>query len=391
MPIDADGRPRTRAWEAYADACRASRPPELRNELWLEAHMQDLHAVRASGVEAALADEAARHPEDPTWRLLQRHVDVTLGTRLFDASALAGRVAYETAFASSLGLTVRRLVTTGARLLGRYGFEAARALLAPWPEPVRPVVSYRRAAVELIRGALGAAAALRVYRRGVRGRDRGAHARQDEWRLLDEILGDRLGEVHPLIAAFYTNPSRFSCRASLDLHTVPARFWSWLLTFLLGQGLYESGLREANTRLRVFRRADGSMHFLREIESGGNLRVFDSDFVVRAVDGQRALFEVFVDYGIDLQLEVTPLPGGGLSIHSRRAYLRGLPLPFFGLHVDFVSRVPPQENEHARLLVDGHLFLRPRSAAGRFFAHRILRRPEQLAVIHYDLCVSGAS
>src|SRR5262245_55329118 len=39
MPVGPDGRLRTPAWREYARACRLGRPPEVRDELWIAAHL----------------------------------------------------------------------------------------------------------------------------------------------------------------------------------------------------------------------------------------------------------------------------------------------------------------------------------------------------------------
>jgi len=128
--------------------------------------------------------------------------------------------------------------------------------------------------------------------RGLRARERGRRAEGDAWPLLAQVLGNQvtrsIRSSCVLLESF-----RFSVRASLELHTLPARFWSRMTTFLIGQGLYESD-GEFEARFRVFQRSDGSMHFCRELDAGGVLRVFDSDFVVRSHRGRPTLFEVFV-------------------------------------------------------------------------------------------------
>src|SRR5262249_10869095 len=162
--------------------------------------------------------------------------------------------------AQSLARTVRQLWGTGRRLLGRYAHEAARALLLPADEPRRPLLSYRRTALELMRHSLTAWSARHVYRHGMRNRDRGWVADEEGWPLLAQVLGENVAKVHPLIVEFYTNPGRFTATATLDLYTLPARFLSRALTFLVGQGMCGSGWQGVDVRLRTFRRADGSMH-----------------------------------------------------------------------------------------------------------------------------------
>lgn len=384
MPVDFAGEPRTPEWTEYAAACAAGRPWEVRDELWLAAHMKDLDTVRAARLDAEFYAEAAAHEREPTWQLLRQHMEVTLGVRLMDRAALSGAVAYETAIAESLTLTVRRLFTAGWLLLGCYAWEATRALVTPTHEPPsRPWVSYRRTAFEMMRYSLTAWTASRVFRRGVRARERGRHASEDGWPLLEEVLGERVGEVHPLIVDFYTNPAQYAVKASVRMHTLPAKFWSRVTTLVIGQGLYESDEQEIDARFRVFRRADGSMHFIRELYCGDAFRVFDSDFIVRDVGGRPTLFEVFVDMKVEVEMNVAPLAGGGLSISGRNIYLRKRRLPHIGLQVEFRSRVERAPDDSERLHIDGHLLMQPRTRAGRFIAHRVLRRPVQLASIHY--------
>jgi hypothetical protein len=388
MPVTNGGSPRGVAWRGYAEACDLGRPIELRDELWLEAHFADLAAVREAGLEVRFQAEA-RGRTEPTWQLLAEHIEVTLGTRLMVGSALSGALAYETAVAHTLGAGASRLLRTGWSLLGRYASEAARALLSPGREPARGIVSNRGAALALVTQTWWAFRARHVYRRGLRARERGRRADGDAWPLLAQVLGDRVSEVHPLIVRFYSNPSRFSVRASLELHTLPARFWSRLATFLVGQGLYESE-GEFEARFRVFQRTDGSMHFTRELDAGGVLRVFDSDFVVRSHRGKPTLFEVFVDEGVEVAMRVAPLPGGGLSIRGEEVRVRGLPLPVPGLRVEFRSQV--EREPHGELLrIDGFLLMQPDTSLGRFVLRGLLRRPEQLACIHYRVREASAA
>ena len=383
MPVDLAGQPRTAEWEAYARACDEGRPLELREELWLEAHMIDLELVRISALDKAFNAEAAENKSEPTWGLLRQHMEVTLGARLMDHDALSGAVAYETVFAQSLGVTVYRLFTASWLLLGCYAWETLRALFSVGREGPRQLVGYRRTALELMRYSVTAWSTSRVFRRGLRARERGRRAGEEGWPLLEQALGERVSEVHPMIVSFYTNPERFRVTARLELHTIPARLWSWLATLLIGQGMYETDREEIDARFRVFRRADGSMHFIRELYCGDVLRVFDSDFVVREIHGRRALFEVFVDNGIAVEMDVQPTSEGGLVIKSRDIYMRGVRLPSTGVQIEFRSQVATDSERRQWLHIDGHLLMRPRTRFGRFVVRRLLRRPEQLGCIHY--------
>ena len=383
MPVDLAGRPRTAEWEAYARACDEGRPLELREELWLEAHMKDLELVRIAGLDEAFYAEAVENKSEPTWGLLRQHMEVTLGARLMDSDALSGAVAYETVFAQSLVVTVKRLFTAGWLLLGCYAWEATRALLSVKREGSGPLVGYRRTALELMRYSVTAWTTSRVFRRGLRARERGRRAGGEGWPLLEQALGERVSEVHPMIVDFYTNPERYRVKARLELHTISARLWSWLATLIIGQGMYETDREEIDARFRVFRRADGSMHFIRELYCGDALRVFDSDFVIREVRGRRALFEVFVDNGIDVEMDVQPASERGLVIKSRDIYLRGLRLPSTGLQIEFRSQVTIDSERRQWLHIDGHLLMKPHTSFGRFVVRKVLRRPEQLGCIHY--------
>ena len=381
MPVTLDGLPRGAAWRAYADACAAGRPVETRDELWLEAHYSDLAAVREAGLEARFYAEAQGRDE-PTWRLLAEHMEIVFGTRLMVRSALSGALAYETVVAHTLAAGVTRLFRTGWCLLGRYASEAMRALFLPARDPARRILSDRGAALALLAQTWSSFRARHVYRRGLRARERGRRAEGDAWPLLAQVLGNQVHEVDPLIVRFYSNPSRFSVRASLELHTLPARFWSRMTTFLIGQGLYESD-GEFEARFRVFQRSDGSMHFCRELDAGGVLRVFDSDFVVRSHRGRPTLFEVFVDEGVEIAMSVMPRRGGGLSIRGEEVRVRGLPLPVPGLRVEFRSEVQRDPQAGELLRIDGFLLMQPDTPLGRLLLRGILRRPEQLACIHY--------
>jgi hypothetical protein len=387
MPVDNQGQALTEEWRLYADACASRRPIEVRDECWIAAHMKDLQAVRQARLDEAFYEEMRQHQDEPTWRLLRQHMEVTVGARLMDHAALNGAMAYETAFGESLAVTVKRLFTTGWRLLGRYAFETLRALFKAESGPRKEFVSYRRTALELMRYSINVWSASRVFRRGVRARERGSLQSEDGWSLLEEVLGERVHDVHPMIVDFYTNPSRYAVKAALELKTLPAKFWSRLATLIVGQGLYESAEQEMDARFRVFRRKDGSMHFIRELYCGDTMRVFDSDFIVRQMNHRPTLFEVFVDLKVDVEMEVKPLAGGGLSIRGKQIYLRGLRLPATGIQVEFQSRVVASQNpsgeETERLCIDGHLMMQPRTRMGKFLAYKILRRPEQLACIHY--------
>ena len=384
QPVDAGGRPRSSAWARFADSCDEGRPLEVRDERWIEAHMLDMDALRARGLADAFAREARGHLGNPTWRLLGQHMDATLGARLIDGDALLGAIPPETAIAHGMAIALGRLFGAGGRLLARYAWETARAVL-PWNARRGPseVASYRSVAGCLLWSACTSWSAWKVYRRGARGWTRGAMAPGETWALLAPVLGDRVGEVDPLVVRFYSNPSHFEATASLEITTWPARFFSLLATVLVGQGLYERSTEPHAARFRVFRRADGSMHFVREIYPQGALRVFDSDFLVRDVGGRPTLFEVFVDDRVDVQMVVAPLEGGGLSILGRRILYRGVPLPEVGLEIEFQSTVDRAPAERPTLRIDGRLRMRPTSRLGRLLVRRLVRRPEDLGCIRY--------
>ena len=215
----------------------------------------------------------------------------------------------------------------------------------------------------------------KIFRRGIRERERGRKAETENWNLLETVLGERVTEINPLIREFYANPSRFDVTATLKLETLPAKMWSRLLTLLFGQGLFETNLTEIPAKFRIFERKDGSMHFVRELYCDGKYRVFDSDFVVE--NGK--LYEVFTDLKASIEMHVSPIENGGLSIRAVKYKFHGLHLPNLGFDVEFQSRV---ENE--RLNVTGRLQLKPRTKFGEFFARQILRRPQNLGSIHYS-------
>ena len=374
MPLTRENQPRTDEWQTFIEACENQLPIEVREELWLAAHFRDLQNVRENGLYAEFEREATDNKNDPIWQLLKQHMDVSLGVRLMDSSAISGLLPYETAIADSLVLTVEKLFTAASKLVFLYTKESARAILS-WKEKTpENLFSYRRTALEMTRYFLLSFSVSKIFRRGLRERERGRKAETENWNLLETVLGERVAEINPLIREFYANPSRFDVTATLKLETIPAKIWSRLLTLLFGQGLFETNLTEIPARFRIFERKDGSMHFVRELYCDGKYRVFDSDFVVK--NGK--LYEVFTDFKVSIGMNVKPLENGGLSISATDFIFRGVRLPEFGLLVEFQSRV-----EDETLQVDGRLTMQPKTKFGEFFARKILRRPQNLGNIHY--------
>src|SRR5215472_13933700 len=208
MPVDATGDPKNQSWRDFVDACKLRRPIQTCEELWLAAHMRDLESVQQQGLDASFYEEANGQLDHPVWRCAKRHMEVTLGARLRDSSALAGLIPYETAIADSLAVTVAELLTGGARLLTSYAWEAMRALLIPDRGAPHGVISYRRTALGLLWHSMTSLSAFRLFREGIRARDRGAEAGDDGWPLIQAVLGEEAASVDPLIVRFYSNPSR---------------------------------------------------------------------------------------------------------------------------------------------------------------------------------------
>lgn len=379
MPIDGQNEPCTEDWKNYVEACRNNLPMKIREELWLTAHFKDIEIVRQKNLEEKFYEEVEAHKNEPVWQLLRQHLEVTLGVRIMDNYAINGLIPHETAIAESLSLTVKKLSTACLRLVRRYASEALRAVFDFSGETPQNLLSYRQTAFEITRYFLLSFGVSKIFRHGLRNRERGRVATDENWSLLETVLGKKVSEINPLIREFYANPSRFDVTATLKLETLPARFWSRSLTLLLGQGLYEKDLTEIPARFRIFRRRDGSMHFVRELFCDDKYRVFDADFVVR--DGK--LYEIFTDLKVAIEMSVEPFGGDGLSIKSRRVLFHGISMPTIGLKVDFQSRVEKDKKQKELLKADGFLFMQPDTKFGRFLAFRILRRPKSLGSIHY--------
>ena len=379
MPIDAHDKPRNEDWKNYVEACRKNMPPEICEELWLTAHFKDIETVQQNGLEIKFAAEAERYRNEPIWQYLKQHLEVTLGVRMMDQSAVAGLISHETAITESIFQTVVKLSTACRRLVGLYAKESARAVFDFSGKPQENILTYRRTAFELARYFFLSFGVSKVLRQGVRSRERGRVATEENWNLLELTLGEKIDQINPLIREFYANPSRFDVTATLKLETLPARFWAHSLTLLLGQGLYERDLHEIPARFRIYRRKDGSMHFVRELYCDGKYRVFDADFVVR----KNTLYEVFVDLKVAIEMHVEPFNGDGLSIKNRRVLFHGIALPNVGLTVDFQSRVEKDFQGKEILKVDGLLTMNPQTKLGAFLAYKILRRPKNLGSIHY--------
>ncbi|NTX05904.1 DUF4166 domain-containing protein [Myxococcus sp. CA040A] len=348
MPVDERGFPRTREWASYARACEDQLPLEVRDERWIEAHMRDVARARDVGYEAAFLEEARVHGHEPLWRLLVQHVEMTLGARLFDQPALAGAVPGETAIAHGLALSLSRMLSASWSLLRHYAFATVRALCLPRWRHDTGLVDERRTAWLLLTSFITAWTAASVYRRGVKAVHRGQRARpSDVWPLLATVLGPDMSRVDPRVMRFYANPGAWGARASVTFASRTARLLAWMATRLSGQGLSEHGARTFPGRFLTFRRADGSMHFVRELYCDGVLRRFDSDFILR--DGR--LHEVFVEHGLDLELDVSVLEDGGIRLRGGTLRWHGLVLPPFGRGVEF--RIHPVSDATERVDIIG--------------------------------------
>jgi hypothetical protein len=380
MPVTDAGAPRTPAWSHYRAACDARKPRVLRDQLWVAAHVEDMERVRADGLDRAFFDEASLHAGNPTYRLLRQHVQLTLDTRLVDHTPLAGAVPYE-----ETDLTPRKRIAKGGRLLlAAYGAETRRALLHPMV-PSRPGVSGdREAAFALLASSVAAWGTPRILRRGVRLARRGMPAAEgDAWPLLATVLGTRASGVSPLVLELHSNPGRFQLTATPELDTRAARFWSWVLTKLLGQRLHAAELPQMEGRCRLFQRDDGSMHLLRELRAGDAARVFEADLVLREDAGQTRLAAVFPDEGVEVDLDVEPSGKTGLLVRSRRVLVRGRSFPHLPITVEMRTRRAVDASGRAGLEVEERLLLQPATALGRLIVHGILRRPEELRRVRY--------
>jgi hypothetical protein len=305
-------------------------------------------------------------------------MDVALGVRLMDHSAISGLLPYETAIAHSLTLTVKKLVFAASKLIFLYTKESARAILNVFEKTPNDLISYRRTAFDMTRYFLLSFTVSKIFRQGVRSQERGRIAVDGNWSLLEMAMDAEVEKINPMIRQFYANPSRFDVTATLKLETLPARFWSRFLTFIFGQGLYETDLEEIPARLRIFERKDGSMHFIRELYCNGKYRIFDSDFVVQ--NGK--LYEVFTDLNASVEMNVEPIADGGLIIQSKNFIFHGKKMPSIGLVVEFKSRV---EDKDKTMKIDGQLLMKPKTKFGAILAHKILRRPTNLGSIHYTV------
>jgi hypothetical protein len=154
---------------------------------------------------------------------------------------------------------------------------------------------------------------------------------------LAAVLSSSVDRLEPRVADFFDRMDGWALTASVRLHQRAGRWAAALGTILVGQGMYEEDLEEVDARFRLFRRDDGSLHFVREFWCADAIRVFDSDFVVREVDGRPTILEVFQDLG-----------------------------------------VAPE-----RLVVTGTLDLEPSSALGRWWWHRAIGLPARIGEIRY--------
>ncbi|TNE85466.1 MAG: hypothetical protein EP330_25620 [Deltaproteobacteria bacterium] len=383
MPVSSQQVPRSEAWERYVRSHDEARPQDYREECWLQAHLEDMEKVRAQGLLALFAEERAAHADDPGWALLEEHMAVTLGTRVADRQALSGELALETALASTLWEVLRRQIRTGMMIVRTYVGRAAAATLFGGPRAPDGLPSDRALVAQLVHNTARLGVLGRTWRIGVRRRARGAERIGEAWSLvpnLRAVLGDEVDQLHPQVYRLFDRMSDFRMTARVHLEPYlgfPAV--ARVATILLGQGMYESHLEDVDARFRLFRRDDGSLHFVREFWCADEIRVFDSDFVVRQADGEATLVEVFQELGVGARMCTEILDDGGLSMTVVGLWIRGFarsPGPF---RVRFTTRPLPD----GRLHVLGVMDLAPRGALERFWTTRVLRLPERLGYIEY--------
>jgi hypothetical protein len=148
--------------------------------------------------------------------------------------------------------------------------------------------------------------------------------------------------------------------ASVHLYHRMGIVLAWAGTLLVGQGMYEQHLDQVEARFRLFRRDDGSLHFVRE---------FWCD----------ALLEVFQDLGVAARMRTEVLEDGGLAMTVVGLFVRGVPIPVAPAAVRFETRPDGQGG----LLVSGVLDLQPGSALSRLWFRRVMGLPERLGEIRY--------
>ncbi len=342
LPVDASGRPRTEAWGAYVRSFEEGRPEDVREEAWLAAHLADMVVVRAEGWLTRFEAEKQAHKGDSSWALLDAHMAATLGTRVHDDVALAGQMAMETAIAKSLWTVIRREMATGMGLVRTYAWAAVRATLhgGPWVPPHLP--SDRALVCRLVLTTAKLIRVGRVLRRGYSARRRGSLRPQGAWSLLPSLelaLGrEALARIHPDVTAMFESMDSFDMTASVHLRGKASRALAWVGTLLVGQGMYEADLEQVPARFRLFQRDDGSIHFVREFWCAEEVRVFDSDFVVRTIDGRQTLVEVFEDIGVAAMMRTDVLEDGGVSMTVVRVFIRGAALSPGPFEVRFETR-----------------------------------------------------
>ncbi|TVQ94932.1 MAG: hypothetical protein EA397_00315 [Deltaproteobacteria bacterium] len=388
MPVTREGRPKGPHWESYTRAFEQALPADVREERWLIAQFHDMEQVKAEGWVERFYEEQEAHPNDPTWALLRHHMDVSLGTRLQDGEALAGQVALETAITSSLRELVGRRLWQTLRLVAGYSAASARAMILGGPRVQPHLPSDRGLVWQLVVSTAQAARITRVVRAGIRHSNRGIERLDQAWSLLPSLeraLGSQVHDLHPSIAQLFSAMHTFRMVVSVHLTNRLTGWLAWGATLLVGQGMYEQHLDSVPARFRLFKRPDDSLNFVREFWCDEAVRVFDSDFVVREVDGHPTLLEVFRELGVAAQMRTEVLEDGGLSMTIVRLFVRGFPVGIGSFFVRFETR-PAGERD---IVVTGVLELRPKGTLGRGFWHSLLRLPQHLGAIRYEASPVG--
>ncbi|KAK0039321.1 DUF4166 domain-containing protein [Biomphalaria pfeifferi] len=108
MPIDDNFQPVSEDWKIYIESCQNKLPARSLRRALADRALQRHRTRPHENLEEKFYAESELHQNEPIWLLLKQHLEVTLGVRLMDKSAIAGLIPHETAIADSLSLTVKK-------------------------------------------------------------------------------------------------------------------------------------------------------------------------------------------------------------------------------------------------------------------------------------------
>lgn len=341
MPVDNDGKPKGKFWQAYADAydshkATGSPSKEALENLWFKAHMDDFKIVDTPAFQRQLDAFWADAAKDPAFKPMAIYTKAMVGGRQVFEQATKDRVSDEAAFSRGLTHFAKTIAGSGTFPFWQHDLAEAKAWLGNRKGPdlddrglPTDKALFERAAV----GVKQMTGLDRVLKEGLKQTIANSDDRKTVSKMVDMakvLTPAQLEQVDPQVLAFYRNPMAFDVQAGIHLPE------EGLSKFVLGTlGPIASSLGDIPDRGQgfeaypleqsIYRDSKGRTHWDRQVVVDGERRdLFKARFEVEG----KQVKETFSVNGVDIALyfDVTPHQGGlKLTLdHGKSSKLAGL-------------------------------------------------------------------